>query len=326
MRPEKGRRGRRRFTPEEDAVIMKGMQSEPSESWSVIAKRLPGRTALQCQIRWHNYLAPEVRSEAWTPEEDQLLVEKINEMGRTWKGISPAFNGRSTHDIENRWRSRVQFETVSDGTRLVYTGTGPDCPYPHRRRLNRLRCSPKTAALSLLENERSTDGLEAQLMASALESGRGEQKGRKCQRQFTPEEDEILLRAKQADPSESWPDIAKRLPGHTVRQCHNRWLHYLAPENRSGPWTPEEDRLLIEKVSEMGRTWTAISPSFKGRSPDDIRNRWHSRLQFETVHDGTKLIYTGRGPHCKSCNPPKSDPPEELPLRSTNEENDIGML
>eukprot|EP00952_Eustigmatos_sp_NYUAD-ZCMA_P012528 50308-Eustigmatos_ZCMA.PRE.1 len=30
---------------------------------------------LMCMNRWHNYLKPDIRKDAWRPEEDQLIME-----------------------------------------------------------------------------------------------------------------------------------------------------------------------------------------------------------------------------------------------------------
>jgi hypothetical protein len=114
---------------------------------------------------------------------------------------------------------------------------------------------------------------------------------------FTPKEDAVRKWAKMADPPESWDIIAKRLEGRTTRQCRNRWMHYLATEINSGPWTPEEDQLLVDKINEIGMVWVAMSPYFQGRSDNALRNRWHGHIKSQTVHDGTKFIHTVTDPN-----------------------------
>jgi hypothetical protein len=46
--------------------------------------------------------------------EDALLLEKINELGRSWAAIGRFFNGRSENDIKNRWYSHLRFSTFFD--------------------------------------------------------------------------------------------------------------------------------------------------------------------------------------------------------------------
>jgi hypothetical protein len=132
---------------------------------------------------------------------------------------------------------------------------------------------------------------------------------------FTADEDDVIMRAKMVNPSEPWTDIAKRLMGRNGRQCRDRWNHYLSLQHCSKPWTPDEDRFLVEKINELWMIWAEIRPSFEGRSERDIMNRWHSHVKFKTVHDGTKFIYTESGPSFadpdrKECNKRKSYPGE----------------
>jgi hypothetical protein len=100
--PEPPKRGPqyRRFTPDEDAVIIRAKFVDPSESWDNIAKRLEGR--------WRRFLAPRKSSEPWTPEEDQLLVDKVNEIGKAWAAMKLSFQGRSPRALSNRWNCHIK--------------------------------------------------------------------------------------------------------------------------------------------------------------------------------------------------------------------------
>jgi hypothetical protein len=104
-----GQKGQRRirkiFTPEEDAQLVGIMKDQAFQSWDRVAVQLPDRTARQCRDRWMNYLAPTVRREPWSIEEDQMLIEKINEMGTHWSGIANFFIGRTDNHVKNRWYS-----------------------------------------------------------------------------------------------------------------------------------------------------------------------------------------------------------------------------
>lgn len=44
-----------------------------------------------------------------------------------------------------------------------------------------------------------------------------------------------------------------------------------------GPWTATELVLLDQKVTELGRRWTAISAFFPDRSPNQVKNCWIGR-------------------------------------------------
>ena len=102
---------------------------------------------------------------------------------------------------------------------------------------------------------------------------------RKPRKIFTEEEDNILRRIMTTEAFVTWELVAKRLYGRTARQCRDRWLNYLAPNVRRTPWTPEEDKLLLEKINDLGTHWSSISKYFDGRSDNHIKNRWYSYLK-----------------------------------------------
>jgi hypothetical protein len=64
------------------------------------------------------------------------------------------------------------------------------------------------------------------------------------------------------------------MPGRDVRQCRDRWKHYLSSEKPVDSWTPEEDSLLYEKMQLLGPVWTKLSAFFPGRTDFQIKSRW----------------------------------------------------
>ena len=76
----------------------------------------------------------------------------------------------------------------------------------------------------------------------------------------------------------NWFDISRQIPNRSVRQCKERWAKYLSPSVNNGPWSKEEDELLLKKYQEIGSQWTLISTYFNGRSDTNVKNRW---LQIE---------------------------------------------
>ena len=94
---------------------------------------------------------------------------------------------------------------------------------------------------------------------------------------FTAEEDEKILAFVQANGPRNWKNIAAALgTGRTIKQCRERYHHYL--EVASGdkrPWNASEDQLLIEKVNKLGPAWAALRQFFSGYSAGFLRNRWN---------------------------------------------------
>jgi hypothetical protein len=115
-------------------------------------------------------------------------------------------------------------------------------------------------------------------------------------RPFHPEEDARLVQILTTTPFFSWDSVAQHFPGRTARQCRERWLHYLSPDVRTGPWSEDEDRLLVAMLNDHGRAWSVIRGLFNGRSENDIKNRWYSHLRFETVQEGERLALPATRP------------------------------
>ena len=44
-------------------------------------------------------------------------------------------------------------------------------------------------------------------------------------------------------------------------------------------WTPEEDRLIMEAVAELGTKWAEISKRLPGRSDNAVKNRFNSAMR-----------------------------------------------
>ena len=101
---------------------------------------------------------------------------------------------------------------------------------------------------------------------------------------FTEEEDKKLKELVGQYGTENWNQISKLMNGRTVRQCRERYRHYLAPDVQNKEWTEEEDNLLREKYAELGPKWVEINCFFKNRTDINIKNRWVVLLRKESHH------------------------------------------
>jgi hypothetical protein len=59
-----------------------------------------------------------------------------------------------------------------------------------------------------------------------------------------------------------------------VRQCRDRWNHYLSRTPPAEEWTPEEDELLRTKAVERWWEWKQVANFFPTRSERDVQRRW----------------------------------------------------
>ncbi|XP_027355565.1 transcription factor MYB3R-1 [Abrus precatorius] len=97
--------------------------------------------------------------------------------------------------------------------------------------------------------------------------------------QWTPEEDEILRKAVQRFKGKNWKKIAECFKDRTDVQCLHRWQKVLNPELVKGPWSKEEDEIIIELVNKYGpKKWSTIAQHLPGRIGKQCRERWHNHL------------------------------------------------
>jgi hypothetical protein len=91
---------------------------------------------------------------------------------------------------------------------------------------------------------------------------------------WSPEEDEVLQAIVEQRGPANWHLIAGMMVGRTGKQCRERWVTKLSPENSSNAWTAEEDARLIQLQSEYGNQWSKFKDHLPQRSTLSIKNRW----------------------------------------------------
>jgi len=104
-------------------------------------------------------------------------------------------------------------------------------------------------------------------------SQHGSSKVRRSKGKWTPEEDETLRRAVSQHKGKNWKKIAEHVADRTDVQCLHRWQKVLNPELVKGPWTKEEDELVLKLVEKHGaKKWSLIASHLRGRIGKQCRN------------------------------------------------------
>jgi hypothetical protein len=106
-------RTRHAFSSEEDSHLRNLVSRFGDDAWDKIAARMPTRDRRQCRERWINYLSPTVTNGPWTNEEEDLLKNKVESLGRSWKAILPFFPGRTDINIKNHWKQMGKMRPVT---------------------------------------------------------------------------------------------------------------------------------------------------------------------------------------------------------------------
>ena len=128
QQPQKAHR-RKRFTPEEDNLLRYLVDMNGTSNWALIAAHFPARNKRQVKERWTSYLSPTLKAAPFTPQEDALLEEKINELGTKWVTILKFFPNRTDVALKNRWnmikRQRANGGKHQNRKKLTPQSSGP---------------------------------------------------------------------------------------------------------------------------------------------------------------------------------------------------------
>ncbi|RVE70329.1 hypothetical protein OJAV_G00063280 [Oryzias javanicus] len=93
-----------KWTQEEDENLKILVNNFGKRDWNTISSFLPGRTQMQCMVRWKKHLDPEINKGYWTKAEDDKMLKLIDQYGtRCWSLIARELTGRTGKQCRERW-------------------------------------------------------------------------------------------------------------------------------------------------------------------------------------------------------------------------------
>jgi len=107
---------------------------------------------------------------------------------------------------------------------------------------------------------------------------------------WSPEEDTILKNfVEKHGTGGNWIALPRKAGlKRCGKSCRLRWLNYLRPDIKHGDFSEEEDSIICSLYTSIGSRWSIIAAQLPGRTDNDIKNYWNTRLKKKLLGKCTK--------------------------------------
>nr|ANA50880.1 MybA.5 transcription factor [synthetic construct] len=99
---------------------------------------------------------------------------------------------------------------------------------------------------------------------------------------WTREEDDLLRQCIEKQGEGKWHQVPYKAGLSRCRKsCRLRWLNYLKPNIKRGEFMEDEVDLIIRLHKLLGNRWSLIARRLPGRTANDVKNYWNTRLRTD---------------------------------------------
>uniref|UniRef100_K7LIT8 MYB transcription factor n=1 Tax=Glycine max TaxID=3847 RepID=K7LIT8_SOYBN len=63
------------------------------------------------------------------------------------------------------------------------------------------------------------------------------------------------------------------------KSCRLRWVNYLRSDHKKGQITPQEESIILELHARWGNRWSTIARSLPRRTDNEIKNYWRTHFK-----------------------------------------------
>lgn len=108
---------------------------------------------------------------------------------------------------------------------------------------------------------------------------------------WTIEEDHKLMNFILNNGIHCWRTVPK-LAGllRCGKSCRLRWINYLRPDLKRDGFTEVEEDQIVQLHTQLGNKWSKIASHFPGRTDNEIKNHWNTRIKKKLKQVGLDLV------------------------------------